>query len=391
KLGARRHVGALLDLNQATLRNWVEDAELAEGTRSPAPSRAVESEEVRALRKRVAELERANEILKTASAFFAPGGARPPTQVIVAYIDTYRDRFGVEPICSVLSEHGVTIAPSTYYARRACPVTEAELDEAYLVNALVALHRANWGVYGVRKLHHAARRAGLQVGRDQVGRLMGVAGLVGAVRGRHRTRTTRRSAEAPRHPDLVRRGWHTPAAPDELWVADFSYVWTLSGFVYVALVVDVFSRRILGWRVTTSKETFLVTDALRQAIDVRHRGGARWERGKLVHHSDAGSQYTSVAFTAELLEAGIAGSIGTVGDALDNALCESTIGLFKTEAINDGGPTWKHRAQVEWQVARWVHWYNHARLHSSIENLPPMEFEHRHRQAVTATTIPEVA
>lgn len=311
--------------------------------------------------------------------------------MIVDYITRYRDRFGVEPICTVLTEHGITIAPSTYYQRIKTPLTDAALDEAYLANALVTLHRDNWGVYGVRKLWHAARRVGLDVGRDQVARLMGIAGITGAVRGRHRTTTTRRSDQAPRHPDLVNRGWDAPTAPDQLWVADFSYVWTLTGFVYVAFVVDVFCRRILGWRVATSMEAFLVTDALRQAIDGRHRAGTCWERGTLVHHSDAGSQYTSVALTAELAAAGIAGSIGTVGDALDNALCESTIGLFKTEAINDGGPTWKNRAEVEWQVARWVRWYNHDRLHSSIGHLPPIEFEHHHRQATTVTPTPEAA
>ncbi len=315
--------------------------------------------------------------------------------MIVAYIESYRDRFGVEPICAVLSEHGCVIAPSTYYERRRRPVTEAELEEAYLANALVDLHRANWGVYGVRKLWHAARRAGLDVGRDQVGRLMRLVGIGGAVRGRHRTITTRRDDTAARHPDLVNRGWNAPTTVDHLWVADFSYVWTLGGFCYVAFVVDVFSRRILGWRVSTSRETRLVLDAFRQALDVRHRASAEWTSNtlgrRLVHHSDAGSQYTSVAFTAELLEAGIAGSIGTVGDALDNALCESTIGLFKAEAINDGGPTWAHRRDVEWQVARWVHWYNTSRLHSSIGHLPPIEFEQLHRQAKTTTTDPEVA
>ena len=310
--------------------------------------------------------------------------------MIVAYIDAFRDRFGVEPICTVLSEHGVKIAPSTYYARLKAPVTDAELTEAYLVNALVDLHRANWGVYGIRKLWHAARRAGLPVGRDQVGRLMGIAGITGAVRGRHRTTTTRRDNSAPRHPDLVKRGWDAPAGPDQLWVADFSYVWTLAGFCYAAFVVDVFSRRILGWRVATSKHTALVLDAFRQALHTRHRADATWTATGLVHHSDAGSQYVSVAFTAELLDAGIAGSIGTVGDALDNALCESTIGLFKTEAINDGR-SWADRREVEWQVARWVHWYNTSRLHSSIGHLPPIEFERLHRQAKTATPDPEVA
>jgi transposase InsO family protein len=311
--------------------------------------------------------------------------------VIVAYIEAYRERFGVEPICAVLSEHGITIAPSTYYARKGCPVSSAALEEAYLINALVTLHEENWGVYGVRKLYHAARRAGLGMGRDQVGRLMGIAGIRGAVRGRHRTTTTRREEAAPRHPDLVGRGWDVPTGPDQLWVADFSYVWTLTGFAYVAFVVDVFSRRVLGWRVSTSKQTSLVTDALQQALTTRRVAESSWDAIGLIHHSDAGSQYTSVAFTAELLEHGMTGSIGTVGDALDNALCESTIGLFKTEAINDGGPTWADRRAVEWRVARWVHWYNHDRLHSSIGHLPPIEFEHLHRQAQTVATIPEVA
>jgi transposase InsO family protein len=311
--------------------------------------------------------------------------------VIVAYIDTYRGRFGVEPICAVLSEHGMKIAPSTYYARKACPVSEAALQEAYLVNAIVTLWEQNWRVYGVRKLYHEARRAGLGVGRDQVARLMRIAGIRGVRRGRHHTVTTRRDRAAERHPDLVRRAWQAPTRADQLWVADFSYVWTLTGFVYVAFVVDVFSRRVLGWRVSTSRHTSMVTDALRQALTLRERTESHWDATGLIHHSDAGSQYTSVAFTSELLEAGIAGSIGTVGDALDNALCESTIGLFKTEAIDLPAPAWKDRREVEWQVARWVHWYNERRLHSSIGYLSPIEFETHHRQATTMTPIPEVA
>ena len=310
---------------------------------------------------------------------------------MVEYIDSQRRVHGVEPICTVLAEAGVAIAPSSYYAHKKTPVSTAVLEEAYLVNALVTLWAENWGVYGVRKLWHAARRAGLDVGRDQVARLMAIGGITGAVRGRHRTRTTVRDEQALRHPDLVRRGWNAPTGIDQLWVADFSYVWTLAGFVYVAFVVDVYSRRILGWRASTSKATALVTDALHQAMDVRHRSDSRWTATGLIHHSDAGSQYTSLALTAELIDAGIAGSIGTVGDALDNALCESTIGLFKTEAINLSGPAWPDRRAVEWQVARWVHWYNTTRLHSSIGHLPPIEFEHHHRQATTVTPIPEVA
>lgn len=310
--------------------------------------------------------------------------------MIVDYIESHRDRFGVEPICAVLCEHGVSIAPSTYYQRRVQPVSGAELEDAYLANALVTLWAENWGVYGARKLWKAAQIAGIDVGRDQVARLMALAGIRGVVRGRHSTITTRADRSVPRHPDLVGRSWDAPTTIDELWVADFSYVWTLSGFVYVAFVVDVYSRRILGWRVSSSMRTQLVLDAFRQARHTRHRGEVSWTPTGLVHHSDAGSQFTSVAFTAELLEAGIAGSIGTVGDALDNALCESTIGLFKTEAIDDGGPTWVDRSAVEWQVARWVHWYNTARLHSSIDYLPPVAFEiqQRHAQTITPTTTP---
>jgi putative transposase len=283
------------------------------------------------------------------------------------------------------------IAPSTYYARRQARLTDAEMDGAYLANQLRSLWQDNWGVYGARKLWHAARRAGHDLGRDQVARLMRLAGIAGTVRGRHRTMTTQRDQTAPRHPDLVKRGWHAPTGLDQLWVADFSYVWTLAGFVYVAFVVDVFSRRILGWRVTTTKHTGMVTDALRQALQVRRRAQDAWVAPGLIHHFDAGSQYVSVAFTAELLAAGIAGSIGTVGDALDNALCESTIGLFKTEAINLTGPAWADRRDVEWQVARWAHWYNTDRLHSSIGHLPPIEFEQHHRQARTETPNREAA
>ena len=186
----------------------------------------------------------------------------------------------------------------------------------------------------MRKLWHTARRAGHGWGRDQVGRLMALAGIDGVRRGRRTTTTTRRDATAPRHPDLIDRAWATPSRPDQWWCADFTYVWTLAGFVYVSFVTDVYSRRILGWRVSTSKTTPLVTSALEQALFTRRRGNADFTATGLVHHSDAGSQYTSLAFTEALLEAGIAGSIGSVGDALDNALMESTIGSFKTELID---------------------------------------------------------
>lgn len=209
------------------------------------------------------------------------------------------------PICAVLSELGITIAPFTYYARRSQPVTDAELEEAYTANALRTLWQDNCGVYGARKLWHAARRSGIDIGRDQVARLMRITGAVRGGGGRHRTVTTRRDERTRRHPDLVKRGWSVPDRMDQLWVTDFSYVWTLAALVYVAFVVDVYSRRILGWRVPTSKHTPLVTDALRQALQFRCRRETAWDATGLVHHSNVGSQYTSLAFTAELIEAGM--------------------------------------------------------------------------------------
>jgi transposase InsO family protein len=216
---------------------------------------------------------------------------------------------------------------------------------------------------------------------------MRIAGITGAVRGRHHTVTTRREPAAARHPDLVKRGWHEPTAPDRLWVADFTYVWTPAGFVYVALLTDVYSRRILGWRVSTSKATPLVTSVLEQAVFTRRRQ-LQFTATGLIHHSDAGSQYVSLAFTEALRDAGIAGSIGTVGDALDNALMESTIGLYKTELIDNHDRSWTGRADVERATAAWVHWYNHTRLHSSISYSPPIQFENHYHASKTPLDFP---
>lgn len=308
--------------------------------------------------------------------------------MIVAYIDQFRDRFGVEPICSVLTEHDLPIASSTYRAAKAAPVTEAMWDEAHLVNALVSIFVSNRRLYGVRKLWRMMLRAGHQIGRDQVARLMRIASIHGVVRGRHTIRTTERDEKAPRHPDLVGRRWSEPTGPDQLWVADFTYVWTLAGFCYVAFVTDVYSRRILGWRASMNKTTDLVHAALQQALFVRRRADSAFTATGLIHHSDAGSQYTSLAFTQSLIEAGIAGSIGTVGDALDNALMESTIGLFKTELIHPYEHTFTGRNEVERETADWVHWYNTDRIHSSIDYNSPREFEQRYREAAA---IPAVA
>lgn len=307
--------------------------------------------------------------------------------MIVAFIDAYRDQFGVVPICTVLSGHGMPIAPSTYYAAKARPVSDADLADAYAANALRGIWTANRSLYGVRKLWHEARRQGHDVGRDQVARLMGILGIAGVVRGEHRVRTTESDPAAPRHPDRVKRAWDAPTAPDMLWVADFTYVWTLAGFVYVSFCVDVFSRRILGWTCSASKATRLVSTVVEQAISLRRRANSCFTATGIVHHSDAGSQYTALAFTKELLAAGILGSIGTVGDALDNALMESTIGLFKTELIDRHPTTWADRDDVETATAGWVHWFNESRLHSSIGYLPPVEFEQHHQHASTTAAL----
>jgi putative transposase len=269
--------------------------------------------------------------------------------LIVAYIDEYKDRFGVEPICRVLTEHDMPIAPSTYYAHRAAGVSQSDWDDAHLANKLLDLWRTNRSLYGAEKLWAAAFDDGLRVGRDQVARLMGILGIEGVRRGKHNTVTTRRDPAAVRHPDLIKRAWATPSRPDQWWVADFTYVWTLAGFVYVSFVTDVFSRRILGWRVSTSKTTALVLSALEQALFTRRRHDARFTSKGLVHHSDAGSQYTAITFTEALVDAGMAPSIGTVGDALDNAVQESTIGLYKTELIeHDRTTSGTFRAMARW-------------------------------------------
>lgn len=311
--------------------------------------------------------------------------------MIVDYIDAHCDRFGVEPICRVLTEHDVAIAPSTFYAHRSQPVSDADLDDAYMANAALDVWRANRSLYGADKLATAMRKAGYDVGRDQVARLMRIVGIEGVRRGRHHTVTTRRDPAAARHPDLIRRAWKTPTRPDQWWVADFTYVWTLEGFVYTSFVTDVYSRRILGWRVSSSKATPLVMSALEQALFTRRRHDTRFTSKGLVFHSDAGSQYTAISFTEALLAAGIAPSIGTVGDALDNALMESTIGLYKTELIeHDRTRSWSGRAEVERETASWVHWYNTTRIHHSIAKMSPIEFE-QHYRLTNPANLDEVA
>jgi putative transposase len=289
----------------------------------------------------------------------------------VKFISEHKNRFGVEPICRVLTQHGWPIAPSTYYdAARRAPSARAVRDEQ-LKAAISRVHQDNYGVYGARKVWLQLNREGTPVARCTVERLMRELGLAGARRGK-RVRTTVPAADAARPADLVRRQF-SPAAPDRLWVADFTYVPTWTGMVYVAFVIDAYSRRILGWRAARSMQTALVLDALEQALWTRRRDGTGDLAG-LVHHTDAGSQYTSIAFTERLTAAGVSGSVGTVGDAYDNALAESVIGLFKTELIKPRGP-WRTAGQVELATLEYVDWFNHRRLYEACGDIPPAELE----------------
>ncbi len=288
---------------------------------------------------------------------------------MVGFIDDHRDRFGVEPICAVLP-----IAPSTYFlhkARHQRPAlrsTRAQRDDALRV-AIQRIWDANQRVYGPRKVWRQLLRDGWHVARCTVERVMRELGLKGAVRGRAWVITTRADAVAERPADLVDRRF-TATRPNQLWVADFTYVATWRGFVYVAFVIDVFARRIVGWRVSASLRTDFVLDALEQAIYQRCGNGVT----DLVHHSDRGTQYLSMRYTERLTDAGIAPSVGSRGDSYDNALAESVIGLFKTEVIQRTGP-WRHLEAVEFATLEWVDWFNTRRLLEPLGYVPPAEYE----------------
>jgi transposase InsO family protein len=294
---------------------------------------------------------------------------------MVSFIDAHRDEYGVEPIFSVLP-----IAPSTYYAhevRRAHPdlLSARAKRDAELRDLVERVWRENFRVYGVRKVWRQLQREGVEVARCTVERLMRGMGLQGAVRGR-RFKTTIPDDAAMRPPDLVDRDF-SASRPNELWVADLTYVATWRGCVYVAFVIDVFARRIVGWRVSSSLRTDLALDALEQAI------WSRAETEGLVHHSDRGAQYLSIRYTERLAEAGMEPSVGSVGDSYDNALAESVIGLFKTEVIRSRGP-WRGFEEVEFATLHWVSWYNTQRLLEPIGYVPPIEYEeHYYRSQPT--------
>jgi putative transposase len=264
----------------------------------------------------------------------------------------------------------VSVAPSTYYdAKTRSPSARAQRD-AVLGPALVALWEDNYRVYGARKLWKAARRAGHDVGRDQVARLMRASGIEGARRGK-RVKTTKPDHSAERHPDLVNRKF-TATAPNQLWVTDLTFVPTWAGVAYVCFITDVFSRMIVGWRVASHMRTTMVLDALEMA---------RWSRGNLLAgltcHSDAGSQFTSIRYGERLAEIGAAPSIGSIGDSFDNALAETVNGYYKAELIYGSARTgpWKTIDDVELATLGWVHWHNTSRLHGYLGDIPPAEFE----------------
>ncbi|MFI7431745.1 IS3 family transposase [Micromonospora sp. NPDC049836] len=363
-------VAARLGIGTAeTLRKWVRQAQVDDGRRPGVTSE--ESAELKRLRRENAELRRANEILKAASGFIR-GRARPAYDTLVSFVDEHRHRFGgVEPICRVLRRHGLQITPSGYWAAKKRPPSKRQVRDAQLTALMREIHVANYGVYGARKVWHELRRRGHPTARCTVERLMRDAGLTGVVRGK-KIRTTTADPGHERAADLLNRDF-TAARPNRCWVADFTHVAAWSGVVYVAFVVDVYSRAIVGWSAATNKRTSLVLAALDMGLWRRDRAGQPVGAG-LVHHSEAGSQYTSFRFTTHLLDAGIDASIGSVGDALDNALMESTIGLYKTELIKPRGP-WRSLAQVELATAEWVDWYNNQRLHSAIGHVPPTEYE----------------
>jgi len=293
---------------------------------------------------------------------------------VITYIDEHRS-FGIEPICRTLA-----IAPSSYYAAKVRPPSARAIRDQQLQADISRIHAEHFSVYGVRKAWRVLRREGIEVGRDHVGRLMGVLGLAGATRTK-RIRTTHPAAVSQRPADLVERVFSAPA-PNRLWVADLTYVWTRAGFVYTAFVTDVFSRAIVGWRVSASLHTELALDALEMALWHRRSD----DLGGLIHHSDRGVQYLAIRYTERLAEAEAVSSVGSKGDSYDNALAESVNGLYKAELINRHGP-WRTVDEVELATAEWVHFWNTRRLHGACGDIPPVEFEaayHSHQATTEA-------
>ena len=279
------------------------------------------------------------------------------------YIDEHRGRFGVEPICRTLG-----VSASAYYQRRTGERSARAVEDERLLGRIRELHQANYYAYGYRRMWKALRRAGETAGRGRVQRLMRVHGIQGAKRRGRPWRTTKPDPRADRRPDLVDRDFGAER-PNELWVADISWLRCWEGLVFFAFVLDAFSRMVVGWQLAGHMRTTLVLDALKMALHLRGPGADV----QLVHHSDRGSQYTSIDYTQTLTDHGLLASVGSVGDAYDNALAESFVDSFKTELIADR--VWRTRAQLELAVVEYIGWFNDGRLHQALGDLPPSEFE----------------
>jgi putative transposase len=282
---------------------------------------------------------------------------------VSAFIDAHRERFGVEPICRTLG-----VSASAYYQRTRGERCARAVEDERLLGRIRELHAANYYAYGYRRMWKALRRAGEHVPRCRVQRLMRTHGIVGAKRRGRPWRTTRPDPDAHRRPDLVQRHFSVEA-PDRLWVADLSYLRCWEGLVFFAFVIDAYSRRVVGWQLASHMRTTLVLDALRMALGTRQPGADV----ALVHHSDRGSQYTSFDYTQTLADHGVLASVGSVGDAYDNAVAESFVDSFKTELIADR--VWRTRSQLELAVVEYLGWFNHDRLHQALGDVPPAEME----------------
>ncbi|WP_373964578.1 IS3 family transposase [Escherichia coli] len=345
-----------------TLCVWVRQHERDTGGGDGGLTTA-ERQRLKELERENRELRRSNDILRQASAYFCEGGVRPPLEKMMPLLDKLREQYGVGPLCSELH-----IAPSTYYhcqQQRHHPdkrSARAQRDD-WLKKEIQRVYDENHKVYGVRKVWRQLLREGIRVARCTVARLMAVMGLAGVLRGKKVRTTISRKAVAAG--DRVNRQF-VAERPDQLWVADFTYVSTWQGFVYVAFIIDVFAGYIVGWRVSSSMETTFVLDALEQALWARRPSGT-------VHHSDKGSQYVSLAYTQRLKEAGLLASTGSTGDSYDNAMAESINGLYKAEVIHR--KSWKNRAEVELATLTWVDWYNNRRLLERLGHTPPAEAE----------------
>jgi putative transposase len=308
----------------------------------------------------------------------------------VAFIDAHRSRFGVEPICRVLTEHGCKIAPNTYWVARKRPPSARAVRDAELVMDIRRVYEENLFVYGADKIWTQLNREEITVGRGRVERLMRREGITGARRGKAFKVTTRSDERQQRPDDLVARQFKAPA-PNRLWVADLTYVKTHTGWVYVAFIIDVHSRFVVGWQASRSLRSDLAIDALEMAVFNRRRTGA--DMTELVHHSDRGVQYLSVRYSERLAENEIVASVGSKGDSYDNALAESFNGLYKWELIYRHGP-WRGLDDVEFATMTYVDWFNNHRLHGEITNdnsyTTPAAFEaayYRHNQpALEAVT-----